>query len=374
MKQICILVLSTILIAPGAICQTADNRNVNLVEQDIKTLKTRIHALESSSRSLSEEVEYYGGQLELLRIERENAIRDKERTEKDLEAIRERLATVTAKIEKKRAYLNQRIMELYRKEDFMFLEMLMTPGSESELVHAMNGFLFLAEKDRKALTDLSTLRSEQQAYQADLGRKNRYLERKVAELTQLHKQYRETYQEKRSTYRRIRNEAASYSKLLDERSALLQDLMQILQSGRAVENAGVSMERFKNLLSLPLNGEIVERFGRVRNRKFGTWLMNNGVTIRTTEGTPVRAFYDGVVVYAGWYKSYGRVIILDHGDNYYTFYAHLKDFSVTINEAVTTGDMIAESGNTASVHGDVLHFELWHKREPEDPMKWVKRR
>ena len=238
----------------------------------------------------------------------------------------------------------------------------------------MNGFLFLAEKDRKALTDLSTLRSEQQAYQADLGRKNRYLERKVAELTQLHKQYRETYQEKRSTYRRIRNEAASYSKLLDERSALLQDLMQILQSGRAVENAGVSMERFKNLLSLPLNGEIVERFGRIRNRKFGTWLMNNGVTIRTTEGTPVRAFYDGVVVYAGWYKSYGRVIILDHGDNYYTFYAHLKDFSVTINEAVTTGDMIAESGNTASVHGDVLHFELWHKRAPEDPMKWVKRR
>jgi len=371
MKHLALLAL--LVATPLAAAPPADNRNIAIVQQDIQQLKNRINDLQNRSRSLSEEVEYYGGQLEVLRVEREQAILDKERTEKDLETIRQHLERVKKEIEAKREYLRQRLMDLYRKEDFLFLEMLLAPGSEAELSHAMNGFLFLAEKDRQALTDLSTLRSEQQAYQSDLNRKNHYLERKVAELTELHKRYRETYAEKRATYRRIRNETDSYSQLLSERSSLLQDLVGMLQAESTTTPTRVSMDRFKTLLSLPVGGSVVETFGRVRNRKFGTWLMNNGITIQTAEGTPVRAFYDGVVVYAGWYKSYGRLIILDHGDNYYTFYAHLKDFSVTINEVVTTGDIIAESGNTASVNGDVLHFELWHKREPQDPLQWVKK-
>ena len=349
------------------------NRNLDIVRRNLRQLQTRLDQLSSQSRSLSEEVEYLGARLEVLMARREETFREKERTELDLITIENELNRIGTEIEQLREYLARRLKILHRKEDYLFLEMLMAPDTEEELVHSMNTFLHLADRDRKALTDLSVLRTEQQAYEDSLKEKSAYLQQKLQELNDLHARYRKTYREKRSLYRKIRNETDLYADLVTQRNALMADLINTLDETPTPQDPSrVSIDRFRSLLSLPVQeGRLLERFGRVRNRKFGTYLKNNGITLQVQEGTPVRAFYDGVVVYAGWYKSYGRLIIISHGSDYYSFYAHLKRFSVTINQVVATGDVIGESGDTASVHGDALHFELWHKREPQDPMKWV---
>ncbi len=373
MKRIAFVLAFTLLWSP--LTGQEGNRNLDIVRRNLRELQTRLDQLSSQSRSLSEEVEYYGAQLEVLMARREETFREKERTEADLVTIEKQLDRITGQIRDLREYLAERLKSLHRKEDYLFFEMLMEPDTEDQLVHSMNTFLHLAERDRQALTDLSVLRTEQEAYENSLKEKSAYLQQKLQELNDLHTRYRETYREKRSLYRKIRNETDLYADLVKQRNALMKDLINTLDDTPTPQDPSrVSIERFRALLSLPVkNGTLLERFGRVRNRKFGTYLKNNGITLQVAEGTPVHAFYDGVVVYAGWYKSYGRLIIVSHGSDYYSFYAHLKRFSVTINQVVATGDVIGESGNTASVHGDALHFELWHKREPQDPMKWVRR-
>lgn len=365
-----LLLLNAILISP-ALCA---NRNLEIVRKDIHQLKSRLTTLGNRSRSLSEDVEYLSAKLQVLLSERAAAVEGKRKTESELAVLKENLKQVALEIKEKRDYLSKRLNTLYRKEDYLLFETIMMPENEAELTHSVNLFLFLAEKDREALDRLSILHREKTDLEARLSEKSIFLDKKIQELTKLHKEYRTAYRAKRSLYRKIRTRKKLYTRLLAQRKVLLSDLMStITAKPTAMNPARVPMSRFKGLLSLPVKGRITQRFGRIRNRKFGTWLMNNGITIHVPQGTPVHALYDGVVVYAGWYKSYGRLVILNHGDNYYSFYAHLDSFSVTINHVVTTGDIIGRSGDTASLEHDVLHFEVWHERTPLNPLDWVRK-
>jgi len=371
MKRLLLFLLLNAILTSPALC---DNRNLEIVQKDIRQLKSRLTDLESRSRSLSEDVEYLSARLQVLLSERAVAVEGKQKTESELDVLKKNLKQVALEIKQKRDYLSKRLKTLYRKEDYLLFETVMMPENESELTHSVNLFLFLAEKDREALDRLSLLHREKTDLEARLSEKTIFLERKIQELTKLHHAYRTTYREKRALYGKIRTEKKLYTELLTQRKVLLSDLMStITAKSTALNPSRIPMDRFKGLLSLPVKGRITERFGRIRNRKFGTWLKNNGITIHVAQGTPVHALYDGVVVYAGWYKSYGRLVILNHGDNYYSFYAHLDSFSVTINNVVTTGDIIARSGDTASLEHDELHFEVWHERTPLNPLDWVRR-
>ncbi|MCK5878234.1 MAG: peptidoglycan DD-metalloendopeptidase family protein [Holophagae bacterium] len=370
MKHLFLFLFLTAVPASPALC---DNRNLEIVKKDILQLNSRLATLENRSRSLSEDVEYLSARLQVLLSERAAAINKKKKTEAELDVLKKNLKHVALEIRKKHEYLSKRLKALYRKEDYLLFETVIMPENEAALTHSVNLFLYLAEKDRDALSRLSILHREKTDIEARFSEKNIFMEQKIRELTALHKQYRTTYREKRDLFRKIRTRKKLYTELLTQRKVLLSDLMSTITSTTTSRNPSrVPLDRFKGLLTLPVKGRITERFGRVRNRKFGTWLKNNGITIHVAQGTPVHALYDGVVVYAGWYKSYGRLVILNHGDNYYSFYAHLDSFSVTINQVVTTGDIVARSGATASLEHDVLHFELWHERTPLNPLKWVR--
>ena len=132
-------------------------------------------------------MEYYGGLIEVLLAEREKAIREKQDTEAQLAATRRELDAVNREIDTQTTYLKKRVRELYRKKDMVVLDMLLTPGTEAELAHAMNSFLFLAEKDRQALSRLSDLKKRRETYRRELERKARYLAQKTAELNRLHR-------------------------------------------------------------------------------------------------------------------------------------------------------------------------------------------
>ncbi|NOY23765.1 MAG: peptidoglycan DD-metalloendopeptidase family protein [Acidobacteria bacterium] len=371
MKHLLLFLFFSTLLTSPALC---DNQNLKIVQKDIHQLKTRLIFLENRSRSLSEDVEYLSARLQVFLSERAAAVQAKKKTETELDVLKKNLKQVALEIQQKREYLSGRLKTLYRKEDYLLFETVMMPKNEAELTHSVNLFLFLAEKDRETLDRLSLLHREKTDMEGRLSEKTIFLERKIRELTTLHRKYRTTYREKRALYRKIRTQKKLYAELLTQRKVLLSDLMSTIATTVTTRSPSrVPMGRFKGLLSLPVKGKIIEKFGRVRNRKFGTWLKNNGITIHVIQGTPVHALYDGVVVYAGWYKSYGRLLILNHGDNYYSFYAHLDSFSVTINQVVTTGDIIARSGDTASLEHDVLHFELWHERTPLNPLKWVRK-
>jgi septal ring factor EnvC (AmiA/AmiB activator) len=96
------------------------------------------------------------------------------------------------------------------------------------------------------------------------------------------------------------------------------------------------------------------------------------VDIEAPQGTDVDAVYAGNVIYTGWFKGYGNLIIVDHGNEYVTLYAHVKEILVKEGDDVRQGERIATVGDTGSLAGPRLYFEVRYQGKPQDPEQWLR--
>ena len=124
---------------------------------------------------------------------------------------------------------------------------------------------------------------------------------------------------------------------------------------------------------MPVKGRVVSFFGPYKNRKFNVLNFNSGIEIKADRGEPVRSVRAGRVLFAGWFKSYGNMIIIDHGSHYYTLYAHAQELFRAKGDHVETGEVIATVGDSASLNGTNLYFEVRRRGKPMDPLAWLKR-
>lgn len=127
----------------------------------------------------------------------------------------------------------------------------------------------------------------------------------------------------------------------------------------------------KKRLSWPVRGAVVSEFGFEVNPRYGTRVPQNGIDIAAPEGTPIRAVAAGTVVYVAWLPGYGRTVILDHGGGFYTLYAHASSFAVGRGDQVVPGQAIAGVGDTDSVRGTILHFEVRQGEKALNPREWL---
>jgi septal ring factor EnvC (AmiA/AmiB activator) len=127
----------------------------------------------------------------------------------------------------------------------------------------------------------------------------------------------------------------------------------------------------KGLLNSPVKGKIVSFFGAYKSNGLDVPNNHSGITIQADRGEPIRSVAEGTTLYADWFKGYGNMIIIDHGDHYYTVYAHLEEFFKEKGSRVESDEVIATVGDTEAMSGPGLHFEVRHHDQPLDPMEWL---
>ncbi len=139
-----------------------------------------------------------------------------------------------------------------------------------------------------------------------------------------------------------------------------------------IEPPGVGFGALKGRLPWPTEGRIVTGFGAQVHPRFGTRTFRNGVDIEAAVGREVLAVHGGHVIYTGWFKGYGNLIIVDHGNEYYTLYAHIADIEAKEGEDVRQGQRIGTVGDTGSLAGPRLYFEVRYQGKPQDPEQWLR--
>ena len=127
--------------------------------------------------------------------------------------------------------------------------------------------------------------------------------------------------------------------------------------------------KYKGDMGAPVSGRITARFGE---RKPESGLKWEGLMFEAAEGEEVVAIYPGQVVFSDWFRGYGQLMVLDHGDGYLSLYGHNRLLRAGIGASVKAGEGIGEAGATGGLSRPGLYFEIRHNGEPRDPLKWCR--
>jgi septal ring factor EnvC (AmiA/AmiB activator) len=193
---------------------------------------------------------------------------------------------------------------------------------------------------------------------------------------------------RRTLLARVRDERAYHERMvgeLTEAARRLEAFITDLQAKQrrlarvpppkgTVTPPGIGFGALRGRLPWPTEGRIIAGFGAQVHPRFGTRTFRNGVDIEANGGREVAAVHGGHVIYTGWFKGYGNLIILDHDNEYYTLYAHMADIGVKEGDDVRQGQRIGTVGDTGSLEGPRLYFEVRYQGKPQDPEQWLRQR
>jgi len=121
----------------------------------------------------------------------------------------------------------------------------------------------------------------------------------------------------------------------------------------------------------PTFGRVTSGYGWRRHPLTQRREFHYAIDIANLKGTPVRATADGRVILAGWQGTYGRSVMIDHGQGFSTRYAHNSTVLVKPGENVKRGQIVALSGDTGLVTAPHVHYEVWYQGKPVNPLLYV---
>ena len=172
---------------------------------------------------------------------------------------------------------------------------------------------------------------------------------------------------------RLSNEK-KMNKLLREElvhsSKKLNQLISRLEN-KIAHGEGLDISDKKGSLLPPVKGKLLNSFGRERDKTYNTYIVHNGVSITVRKGAPVRSIFNGKVLYTGTLDGYGNIIIIGHGMYYHSLYGHLDEIISSTGKTVRSGQIIGRSGDSGSVNGEALYFEMRYKGKPIEPTAWL---
>lgn len=374
------LALSALLIAmysPAGLAQPDENaarQQLDALGQEIESLSKRLSATgqarDSAERDLREvetELAETHQRLDALQAERRQL--DDEMAQ--LNQHRERLEG-----ERTRQYaaLSQQLAALYRLGPTPQLKLLLNQGDPAELDRMQAYLNRFTQARNQRLADIARLDAALADTQHALNERQTRLLSLEDELDSQRARLVERTNERSSVVAtlddRYGSEADRLADLNDNREQAERKLREI-QAELARLNAPTpttNITRTQGDLPWPVQGDITTAY----NRRDGVHY--NGIVIQASAGTQVGAVHTGRVVFAEWMRGFGNLVIIDHGDQVMTLYAHLQQFSVRPGQQVSRGDEIGRVGDSGGQPRAALYFEVRQRGEPINPQRWIARR
>jgi septal ring factor EnvC (AmiA/AmiB activator) len=271
------------------------------------------------------------------------------------------------------ARVRQRLAALYKGGESGPARLLFSPNPPAVL--AENYFYWgqIVRRDRELLTEYRRQVALLQATVRDLDALRQEQQRTLAALDGEQMVATQARQLKKQLLGQVRQDRESLASTLDELRAearALTDLVKKLESRKSAEyteKTGFFASR-RGRLPWPVEGEVRIGFGTGRHPDLGTLHDSQGIEIAVSGEKPIRAVAEGRVVFANWFKGYGNLLILEHGDSYYSLYAQASRLAAAVGQQVRQGEVVAHSGYEGA---NGVYFEIRRGSTPLDPTIWL---
>lgn len=315
-----------------------------------------------------------GSQLKLKKRELEIYKWNFKNNQKKIFSLEPRLKKAEQKIKSHEKILGLRLRSIYKERPMFPLRVAFSSNNVTDLMQRLKYMDLIIQQDSQMLQDYLTKLEQIKQDKSSLYtvraklvslKKNTVSKKREIEKTKKEKSvYLKKIKRKKNLSVKVKKELLAASNNLN---SLIDKLLMKLVSGE-----GLDISDKKGRLKLPLKGRILNKFGRKRVKEYESYIVYNGINVRARRGTPVQAVFDGKVLYTGELEGYGNLVIVGHGKEYHSLYGHLDSIKVAANKVVKTGEVIALSGDSGSLEGETLYFELRKNGKPIEPVRWFR--
>ncbi len=346
------------------------------IKADIKTQEKLVETFSHKEIEIVEGLNEIDYSLNKARLKVQTLSREIKQLEEKINKLQKNRDRLSEEIARNREYAGKRLRALYKMQMIGKMDVAGMPSSVFDFFLRQHSMKTIVESDFKTIDrqngDLDSFEKLEEEMKKEV-------QAKMILETELNDQIRINQSEtlkKESILKEIRQKkqlslAAVESLKL---SALqLDKKMDTIRPGKLKKPEGDSFPDQQGRLMIPVEGEIISEFGSSTSGDYKAFTFQRGIDIKVKKGEPVKSVFKGEIMFAQWLKGYGNVLIINHGDNYYTLYAHVEEMFKIEGENVETGDVIATSGDTGSIKGMCLHFEVRHHGKPVDPLKWLRK-
>lgn len=360
-----------------------ERREFEQVRKDIETQKRKAREMGRKAGSVLNQMEQIDTSLTAKEKERRLTLTHLSQKDQEIRKIEQEVRRVDAILDKQRETVADRLRAVYKQERVGVFGWLLTAKEPHDLLRRALYIRRIARADQDLFRGFTTNLEVLKGRQEELGHaREAFLEaKKRADRTIAEIQRDRTAKER--LLGRIQAEKSLREKTLaelEESSRRIQDLVQSLERqrkamvGRASPPTTKPAGFVRGGLAWPSDGKVVAAFGRQRHPKFDFPVFRKGIEIAADSSGMVRAAFEGIISYADWFRGYGLLVIIDHGENYYSLYGHNAKLFVSVGDRVATGQVIGEVGDTGLSEGRTVYFEIRRGPEAVNPLEWLRAR
>ncbi len=366
--------------ALGRQIETSNQELANL-RQEIHRHREHINALATEQQDAEKELQSLVREMGLVKELLAGLNQREEMLQQQSDSLRARLTSYEQDYRRQQEQLARRIRALYKHGPQRDLELILTADSFSSLVIRLKFTTLMGQLDQQMMAQirqdgLKVLDAQSRLREALAG-----IWEAREEATQERRRLEEMDQERRAVLADLEQERQDVESILSRlknREQTLRNVLEGLEQQRRTSAPTIpGLGDFTHLagtLDWPVAGEVLRGFGRSVHPEFKTVTLNNGLNIAAPLGTPVYAVADGSVEFSDYLPGFGVCVILDHGEGYYSLYAHLERVFVSPGGRVNRNEILAEVGGAEQEGGSQLYFEIRQGKTPLDPIQWLKPR
>jgi len=367
----------------------AQSKAIQALRDEINATKKRLQSQARKEKSAARRVSSLAEQISLMERLLEEMNKEERLLLADIARTKKRISESERSLDTLRARYGRRVVRMYKRGTLSDLEKIFSSTSWRQAVYRAKYLQIISEIDTKTAHTIESLLVEigQQklSLEATLRKKRRLKREREATLAEL----RRSKRKKQHELAKIRQSKKELTIYLSEKQAGIKQLEAIIKKIQEEKARAERAERIrrqqmalntkefsklKGQLAWPAQGRVITKFGRQWNPKLKTTTENPGIDIKGKPGSPIYAVLGGVVTTITFIRGYGTTIIIDHGGGFYTVYSHVTKVAASVDSEVQAGDIIAYMGDSGSINGAQLHFEIWGRGQKLDPQKWLSQR
>lgn len=387
-----LLALGLVVLEPGrgvVQARAADDSPPELQEtaQELEDLRHRIRASRRRAAALAQDEKQQVARL--AELDREASLTEEllaglEAREAEVQArmdeLQAQIDSLSRGMEERQASLARRLRQMYMRPGHSMVAAALGSEDFSQMTARLRAMRHFARTERRMLDGVL-------ASQRELAVKKNELEARSAEI-QLNRSEARDRQDRLETLRQERAGAleeirekkrnwTTTTRELESAAERLEQLMADLENRRRQQakplepGTGGDFAEGRGRLPWPVRGRVIKGFGPYQHPEFDTRVVNKGINVAAPMGAPIQALHAGVVDFVDWLPGYGQCIIVNHGDGYYSLYAHASAIFPGVGAEVEAGEVIGEVGDSGSLDGSQLYLEIRHGKKPLDPALWL---